>query len=71
MQQAQNCWNVLVRKAQDAVNEAQAEINQALAQVHQLEAHHAKLGSLYDEYSLQETPSNVLVMGMLSHPKNS
>jgi flagellar export protein FliJ len=55
---------VLVRKAQDAVNEAQAEIAQALARVDQLEASHARLCTLYDEYRLQENQSTAPVMGM-------
>jgi flagellar export protein FliJ len=54
----------LVRKAQDAVNEAQAEIAQALARVDQLEASHARLCTLYDEYRLQENQSTAPVMGM-------
>jgi len=64
MREARNCWPVLVRKAQDAVNEAQAEIAQALARVDQLEASHARLCSLYDEYRLQENQSTAPVMGM-------
>jgi flagellar export protein FliJ len=55
---------VLVRKAQDTVNEAQAEIAQALARVDQLEASHARLCTLYDEYRLQENQSTAPVMGM-------
>jgi flagellar export protein FliJ len=54
----------LVRKAQDAVNEAQAEIAQALARVEQLQASHARLCTLYDEYRLQENQSTSTVMGM-------
>jgi flagellar export protein FliJ len=64
MREARNCWPVLVRKAQDAVNEAQAEIAQALARVDQLEASHARLCTLYDEYRLQENQSTAPVMGM-------
>ena len=64
MRQARNCWPVLVRKAQDAVNEAQAEIAQALARVEQLQASHARLCTLYDEYRLQENQSTAPVMGM-------
>jgi len=64
MREARNCWPVLVRKAQDTVNEAQAEIAQALARVEQLEASHARLCSLYDEYRLQENQSTAPVMGM-------
>ena len=64
MREARNCWPVLVRKAQDAVNEAQAEIAQALARVDQLEASHARLCTLYDEYRLQENQSTATVMGM-------
>jgi flagellar export protein FliJ len=64
MREARNCWPVLVRKAQDAVNEAQTEIAQALARVEQLEASHARLCTLYDEYRLQENQSTVPVMGM-------
>jgi flagellar export protein FliJ len=54
----------LVRKAQDAVNEAQTNIAQALARVDQLEASHARLCSLYDEYRLQENQNMAPVMGM-------
>jgi len=54
----------LVRKAQDAVNEAQTDIAQALARVDQLEASHARLCSLYDEYRLQENQNTAPVMGM-------
>lgn len=64
MRQARNCWPVLVRKAQDAVNEAQTDIAQALARVDQLEASHARLCSLYDEYRLQENQNTAPVMGM-------
>ena len=64
MRQARNCWPVLVRKAQDAVNEAQTDIAQALARVDQLEASHARLCSLYDEYRLQENQNPAPVMGM-------
>jgi flagellar export protein FliJ len=64
MRQARNCWPVLVRKAQDAVNEAQAEIAQALARVDQMEASHARLCTLYDEYRLQENQNTAPVMGM-------
>lgn len=64
MRQARNCWPVLVRKAQDAVNEAQSEIAQALARVEQLQASHARLCTLYDEYRLQENQSDGPVMGM-------
>ena len=64
MREARNCWPVLVRKAQDTVNEAQAEIAQALARVDQLEASHARLCTLYDEYRLQENQSTAPVMGM-------
>jgi flagellar export protein FliJ len=64
MRQARNCWPALVRKSQDAVNEAQADITQALARVDQLQASHARLCSLYDEYRLQEQRSTAPVMGM-------
>ena len=64
MRQARNCWPVLVRKAQDAVNEAQNDIVQALARVDQLEASHQRLCKLYDEYRLQEQTSQAPVMGM-------
>jgi len=64
MRQARNCWPVLVRKAQDAVNEAQTDIAQALARVDQLETSHARLCSLYDEYRLQENQNTAPVMGM-------
>jgi flagellar export protein FliJ len=66
MRQARNCWPVLVRKAQDAVNEAQTEIAQALARVDQLQASHARLCTLYDEYRVQENQSTAPVMGMQS-----
>lgn len=64
MRQARNCWPVLVRKAQDAVNTAQTEIAQALARVEQLQASHARLCALYDEYRLQADQSVGPVMGM-------
>ncbi|WP_299514195.1 flagellar FliJ family protein [uncultured Limnohabitans sp.] len=64
MRQARNCWPVLVRKAQDAVNEAQNDIVQSLARVDQLEASHQRLCKLYDEYRLQEHASQAPVMGM-------
>ena len=64
MRQARNCWPVLVRKAQDAVNEAQTDIAKALARVDQLEASHARLCSLYDEYRLQENQNTAPIMGM-------
>jgi hypothetical protein len=49
---------VLVRKAQDAVNDAQNDIVQALARVDQLQASHQRLCKLYDEYRLQEQTSH-------------
>jgi flagellar export protein FliJ len=55
---------VLVRKAQDAVNDAQNDIVQALARVDQLQASHQRLCNLYDEYRLQEQTSQAPVMGM-------
>lgn len=64
MRQARNCWPVLVRKAQEAVNDAQNEIVQALARVEQLQASHQRLCRLYDEYRLQENQSSAPVMGM-------
>lgn len=64
MRQARNCWPVLVRKAQDAVNEAQAEIALAITRVEQLQASHQRLCNLYDEYRLQENQSSAPVMGM-------
>jgi flagellar export protein FliJ len=64
MREARNCWPVLVRKAQDVVNEAQAEIAQALTRVEQLQASHARLCTLYDEYRLQENQSTATVLGM-------
>jgi flagellar export protein FliJ len=64
MRQARNCWPVLVRKAQEAVNDAQNEIVQAQARVEQLQASHQRLCQLYDEYRLQETQNNAPVMGM-------
>ena len=64
MRQARNCWPVLVRKAQDEVNQVQSDIAQALARVEQLQASHARLCSLYDEYRLKENQSDAPVMGM-------
>lgn len=64
MRQARNCWPVLVRKAQDTVNEVQAEIAQAMARVDQLQASHHRLGKLYDEYRLQEGQANAPTQGM-------
>jgi flagellar export protein FliJ len=64
MRQARSCWPVLVRKAQEAVNDAQNEIVQAQARVEQLQASHQRLCQLYDEYRLQETQNNAPVMGM-------
>jgi flagellar export protein FliJ len=55
---------VLVRKAQEAVNDAQNEIVQAQARVEQLQASHQRLCQLYDEYRLQATQNNAPVMGM-------
>lgn len=64
MREARNCWPVLVRKAQDAVNQIQTEISQAMARVEQLEASHQRLCKLYDEYRLQEHSHQAPVMGM-------
>ena len=64
MREARKCWPVLVRKAQDAVNDAQNDIVQALARVDQLQASHQRLCKLYDEYRLQEQTSQAPVMGM-------
>ena len=64
MRQIRNCWPVLVKKAQDAVDDAQAEIAQALARVDQLQASHDRLCKLYDEYRLQEQASQTSLMGM-------
>ena len=64
MREARNCWPVLVRKAQDAVNDAQNDIVQAQARVDQLQASHQRLCTLYDEYRLQEQTSQAPVMGM-------
>lgn len=64
MRQVRNCWPVLVKKAQDAVNDAQAEIAQALARVDQLQASHDRLCRLYDEYRLKEQAGQAPVMGM-------
>ena len=64
MRQARTCWPVLVKKAQDAVNDAQNEIAQAMARVDQLQASHERLCRLYDEYRLQEQTAQVPVMGM-------
>lgn len=66
MRQARNCWPVLVRKAQDKVNDAQTAIAQALAKVEQLQASHERLCTLYDEYRLQENQSTAPIMGMQS-----
>lgn len=63
MRQARNCWPVLVRKAQDAVNDVQTEIAQAMARVEQLQASHQRLCKLYDEYRQQEH-TEATVMGM-------
>lgn len=64
MREARNCWPVLVRKAQDAVNDAQNDIVQAQARIDQLQASHQRLCKLYDEYRLQEQTSQAPVMGM-------
>jgi flagellar export protein FliJ len=64
MREARNCWSVLVRKAQDEVNQAQIDIAQALSRVEQLQGSHARLCSLYDEYRLKENQSDAPVMGM-------
>jgi len=64
MREARSCWPVLVKKAEEAVNEAQSEIIQALARVEQLEESHQRLCKLYDEYRLQEQASDETVMGM-------
>lgn len=64
MRQARKCWPVLVKKAQDAVNDAQAEIAQALARVDQLQASHDRLCKLYDEYRLKEQSADLTLMGM-------
>ena len=64
MREARNCWPVLVRKAQDAVNAAPNDLALALARVDQLEASHQRLCKLYDEYRLQEHTSQAPVMGM-------
>ncbi len=64
MREARSCWPVLVKKAEDAVNEAQNDIIQALARVEQLEASHQRLCKLYDEYRLQEQARDATVMGM-------
>ena len=64
MREARSCWPVLVKKAEDAVNEAQNDIIQALARVEQLESSHQRLCKLYDEYRLQEQARDATVMGM-------
>ena len=64
MREARSCWPVLVKKAEDAVNEAQNDIIQALARVEQLQASHQRLCKLYDEYRLQEQARDATVMGM-------
>lgn len=64
MREARSCWPVLVKKAEEAVNEAQNDIIQALARVSQLEASHQRLCKLYDEYRLQEQARDATVMGM-------
>ncbi len=64
MREARSCWPVLVKKAEEAVNEAQNDIIQALARVEQLQASHQRLCKLYDEYRLQEHAREATVMGM-------
>ncbi len=64
MRQARTCWPVLVKKAQDTVNDIQTEIAQAMARVDQLQASHERLCKLYDEYRQQEKTAQVPVMGM-------
>ena len=64
MRQARSCWPVLVKKAEEAVNEIQNDIVQAMARVAQLEASHQRLCKLYDEYRLQEQARDATVMGM-------
>jgi flagellar export protein FliJ len=64
MREARSCWPVLVKKAEEAVNEAQNDIIQALARVEQLQASHQRLCKLYDEYRLQEQARDATVMGM-------
>lgn len=64
MRQARSCWPVLVKKAEEAVNDVQNDIVQAMARVAQLEASHQRLCKLYDEYRLQEQARDATVMGM-------
>ena len=64
MRVARSCWPVLVKKAEEAVNEAQNDIIQALARVEQLQASHQRLCKLYDEYRLQEQARDATVIGM-------
>ena len=64
MRVARSCWPVLVKKAEEAVNEAQDDIIQALARVEQLQASHQRLCKLYDEYRLQEQARDATVIGM-------
>ncbi len=64
MREARSCWPVLVKKAEEAVNEAQNDIIQALARVEQLQASHQRLCKLYDEYRLQEQARDATVIGM-------
>ena len=64
MRQARNCWPVLVRKAQDAVQQIQAQMAETMARVQQLQASHERLCRLYDEYRLQANAPDTTVMGM-------
>ncbi len=66
MRQARACWPVLVRKAQENIDQIQNEIAQAHAKVEQLQASHQRLCQLYDEYRQQEQQPQTVVMGMQS-----
>lgn len=66
MRQARACWPVLVRKAQDHIDQLQNDIGQAQAKVEQLQASHQRLCQLYEEYRVQEQQPQATVMGMQS-----
>lgn len=66
MRQARACWPVLVRKAQENIDQLQNDIGQAQAKVEQLQASHQRLCQLYEEYRLQEQQPQATVMGMQS-----
>ncbi len=66
MRQARACWPVLVRKAQENIDQIQNNIVQAQAKVEQLQASLERLRQLYDEYRQQEQQPQAVVMGMQS-----